>query len=76
MLIEYSHNFSVFYFVSQKVRTAALKILCVMIPSLVDTSSDFGLFGIVILIKLLLQLQECIVKFEFAVSICIHYPRY
>ena len=33
-----------FFFVSLEVGTAALKILCVMIPSLEATSLDFGLF--------------------------------
>ena len=49
MLIKYSqnYNFFVFYFVSMEVGTAALKIFCVMIPSLVDTSLDFGLFRVV-----------------------------
>ena len=41
------YNFSVFCFVSLEVATAALKIFCVMIPSLVDTSADFGLFRVV-----------------------------
>ena len=47
MLIKYSqdYNFSVFYFVSLEVATAALKIFCVVIPSLVYTCRDFGLFG-------------------------------
>ena len=49
MLIKYlkNTNFSVFYFVLLEVATAALKIFCVMIPSLVDTSLDFGLFRVV-----------------------------
>ena len=40
---KYSQNydFYIFYFVSLEVGTAALKIFCVMIPSLVDTSLDF-----------------------------------
>ena len=48
MLIKYSqnYNFFVFYFVSIEVGTAASKIFCVMIPSLVDTSLDFGLFRV------------------------------
>ena len=40
-------NFFVFYFVSLEVGTAASKMFCVMIPSLVDTSLDFGLFRVV-----------------------------
>ena len=50
MLIKYSQNFNfvgLFYLVSIEVGTAALKIFCVMIPSLVDTSLDFGLFRVV-----------------------------
>ena len=49
MLIKYSQNydFYIFYFVSLEVGTAALKIFCVMIPSLVYTSLDFGLFRVV-----------------------------
>ena len=49
MLIKYSQNYNyfVFYFVSIEVATAALEIFCVMIPSLVDTSLDFGLFRVV-----------------------------
>ena len=49
MLIKYSQNYNlfVFYFVSIEVGTAASKIFCVMIPSLVDTSLDFGLFRVV-----------------------------
>ena len=35
------------YFVSLEVGTAAIKLFCVMIPSLVDTSLDFGLFRVV-----------------------------
>ena len=47
--MKYSQNyyFFIFYFVSIEVGTAALKIFCVMIPSLVDTSLDFGLFRVV-----------------------------
>ena len=49
MLIKYSQNydFYIFYFVSLEVGTAAFKIFRVMIPSLVDTSLDFGLFRVV-----------------------------
>ena len=49
MLIKYSqnYNFPVFYFVSLEAGTVAFKIFCVMIPSLVDTSLDFGLFRVV-----------------------------
>ena len=50
MLIKYSQNYDldyIFYFVSLEVGTAALKIFCVMIPSLVYTSLDFGLFRVV-----------------------------
>ena len=43
MLIKYSQtdNFSVFYFVSLEVEIAALKIFCVMIPSLVPWISAY-----------------------------------
>ena len=46
VLIKYSQNydFYIFYFVPLEVGTAALKIFCLVIPSLVDTSLDFGLF--------------------------------
>ena len=49
MLIKYSqiYNFPVFHFVSLEAGTAAFKLFCVMIPSLVDTSLDFGLFRVV-----------------------------
>ena len=49
MLVKFSpkYSFSVFYFVSLKVATAALKIFCVMIPSLVYTCGDFDLFRVV-----------------------------
>ena len=49
MFITYSqkYNFPVFYFVPPEVAIAALKIYCVMIPSLVNTSFDFGLFRVV-----------------------------
>ena len=49
MLIKYSQNydFYIFYFFSLEVGTAALELFCVMIPSLVDTSMDFGLFRVV-----------------------------
>ena len=49
MLIKYPHNYNflVFYFVSLEAGTVAFKIFCVMIPSLVDTSLDFGLFRVV-----------------------------
>ena len=49
MLEKYSQNydFYIFYFVSLEVGTAALKIFCVMISSLVDTSLDFGLLRVV-----------------------------
>ena len=51
MLIKYpqNYNFYIFYFVSLEVGIAALKIFCVMIPSLVglDTSLEFGLFRVV-----------------------------
>ena len=49
MLIKYlqKYNLSVFYFLPLEVATAALKRFCVMIPSLVDTSLDFGLFRVV-----------------------------
>ena len=36
-----------FFFNSTEVETAALKIFCVMIPSLVYTCRDFGLFRVV-----------------------------
>ena len=35
------------FFVSLEAGTVAFKIFCVMIPSLVDTSLDFGLFRVV-----------------------------
>ena len=41
-----NYNFLEFYFVIREVETAAL-IFCVMFPSLVDTSLDFGLFRVV-----------------------------
>ena len=46
VLIKYSQkcNFFVFVFNLTEVETAALKIFCVMIPSLVYTCRDFGLF--------------------------------
>ena len=49
MLNKYSqnYNFSVFYFVSLEAGTAELVIMCVMIPSLVDTSLNFGLLRVV-----------------------------
>ena len=49
VLIKYSlkYNFFVFVFNSTEVETAALKIFCVMIPSLVYTCRDFGLFRVV-----------------------------
>ena len=49
LIIIYSQNYTffLFYFVSLEVETAALKIFCVMIPSLVDTSPDFGVFRVV-----------------------------
>ena len=49
MLIKYSqnYNFLVFNFVSLEAGTVAFKIFSVMIPSLVDTSLDFGLFRVV-----------------------------
>ena len=49
MLNKYSQNYNlpVFYFVSLEAGTVAFKIFCVMIPSLVDTSLDFGLFMVV-----------------------------
>ena len=40
-------NFFVFVFNLTEVETAALKIFCVMIPSLVYTCRDFGLFRVV-----------------------------
>ena len=45
-LIKCSQNckFTVFYFGSLEVATAALDLFCGMISSLVDTSLDFGLF--------------------------------
>ena len=42
-----NYYFSIFYFVSIEVGTAASKIFCVMIPSLVDICLDFGLFRVV-----------------------------
>ena len=49
MLIKYSqkYNFSVFSYLSLEVAKAELKIFCVMILSLVDTSLDFGLLTVV-----------------------------
>ena len=49
VLIKYSqkYNFFVFVFNLTEVETAALKIFCVMIPSLVYTCCDFGLFRVV-----------------------------
>ena len=49
VLIKYSqkYNFFVFVFNLTEVETAALKIFCVMIPSLVYTCRDFGLFRVV-----------------------------
>ena len=49
MLIKYSqnYNFPVFCFVSLEAGTVTIKIFCVMIPSLVDTSLDFALFRVV-----------------------------
>ena len=49
MLIKYSqnYNFPVFYFVSLEAGTVAFNIFRVMIPLLVDTSLDFGLFRVV-----------------------------
>ena len=49
MLIKYSQKYNFFVFVSNttEVETAALKIFCVMIPSLVYTCRDFGLFRVV-----------------------------
>ena len=49
MLIKYSQNYNLFVFVfnSTKVRTETLTIFCVMIPLLVDTWPDFGLFRVV-----------------------------
>ena len=49
MLIKYSQNYNLFVFVfnSTEVRTETLTIFCVMIPLLVDTWPDFGLFRVV-----------------------------
>ena len=41
------YNFFVFVFNSTEVETATLKIFCVIIPSLVYTCRDFGLFRVV-----------------------------
>ena len=41
------YNLFVFVFKSTDVETAALKIFCVMNPSLVYTWRDFGLFRVV-----------------------------
>ena len=47
MLIKYSQNENLFVFVfnSTEVRTETLTIFCVMLPLLVDTWPDFGLFS-------------------------------
>ena len=49
MLIKYSQNYNLFVFVfnSTEVETETLTIFCVMIPLLVDTWPDFGLFRVV-----------------------------
>ena len=49
MLIKYSQNYNLFVFVfnSTEVGIAASKIFCVMIPSLVYTCCDIGLFRVV-----------------------------
>ena len=49
VLIKYSQNYNLFVFVfnSTEVRTETLTIFCVMIPLLVDTWPDFGLFRVV-----------------------------
>ena len=49
MLNKYSQNYNLFVFVfnSTEVRTETLTIFCVMIPLLVDTWPDFGLFRVV-----------------------------
>ena len=48
-MLKYSqnYNFPVFYFVSLEAGTVTFKIFCLMIPSLVDTSLDFGFFRVV-----------------------------
>ena len=48
VLIKYSQNYHLFIFVfnSTEVRTETLTILCVLIPLLVDTWPEFGLFRV------------------------------
>ena len=71
MLIKFSqkYNFSVFYFVPLEVATAALKIFCVMIPSLVDTSLDFGLFRVV----RPCNLSTCLKYHNLSEKLCRHF---
>ena len=45
--IHKNYNLFVFVFNSTEVRTETLTIFCVMIPLLVDTWPDFGLFRVV-----------------------------
>ena len=49
MFTKYSQNYNlcIYFFNSTEVRTEAIKIVCAMIPLLVDTWPDFALFRVV-----------------------------